>query len=916
MHDTAMEIGCLVMDRYSDLPKAKVLELGSYDVNGSLRGHAPKTTEYVGLDLEAGPGVDFVVEPGKPWPVEDDHFDLVLASSVFEHDPMFWLTFLQMVKKARTGGYIYISAPSNGSVHRYPEDHWRFYPDSGLALERWAVSQGEPVVLVESFTAGRKGDEWNDFVAVFRKGKGRQNLPRKFVHQQVRSFNILTWNKKELANPSTKTEDMLIIDEARAAIRELDEKVASLNWENNTNWDERQKAEQALLLTETRLSQEQAGHEASRKQLVELAGNLERQRTNVEAAEARAAEFQELAVSLRMARDELATQFEAHKQAAEQTLAEAATAKAAELEELANLHRQARAELAEELERQKGELERSTNELELSRSELEESKVATERALVEAAAATAAKAAEIEQLEAQHKAAQDALAEEIERQKAAAERALSEAAQAKAAEIEELAARHHEAQTALAEQIQHHQAAAAQALARLAESEASLDHLQAIKSALEEEVQRQQAALKESEDLKVRLAVAESTLAQRQEEIAQTRDELVGLRSAHDALRGERESLSIRLREADQWVFRLAADRKQLELEADRASRSIIKVETETRAEIARLSNKLASHEAEREGLVSRVTASESELDRLSALNADVAAELADATARLEALAGDRDTLLAQLDAAARKASGDAAEIADLKGELGEAHGRHQRLVADLNGRLRLIEEERDMLLGKLARVSREAEQRQDDIVLLTQMLSAAQTKDTPPSQELTARLRTTEEERDAAVKDFARANRLAAERSDEIATLTKLLDEAAAKGERAAKEAEARFTAAERERASVSADLAKTQREASERITEIVTLTRALEVSQLEIDTRQKNVDWLRDISRAIQSTPRWWSLLPKKEKRKRELRRLRNIGLFDSQAYLERYPDVLEAGMDPLDHYIIHGVNEGRSI
>lgn len=37
MHDTAMEIGCLVMNRYSDLPKAKVLELGSYDVNGSLR---------------------------------------------------------------------------------------------------------------------------------------------------------------------------------------------------------------------------------------------------------------------------------------------------------------------------------------------------------------------------------------------------------------------------------------------------------------------------------------------------------------------------------------------------------------------------------------------------------------------------------------------------------------------------------------------------------------------------------------------------------------------------------------------------------------------------------------------------------------------------------------------------------------
>jgi len=290
MHDTAMEIGCLVMNRYSDLPKAKVLELGSYDVNGSLRIYAPETTEYVGLDLEAGPGVDFVVEPGKPWPVEDDYFDLVLASSVFEHDPMFWLTFLQMVKKARTDGFIYVSAPSNGSVHRYPEDHWRFYPDSGLALERWAVSQGEPVVLVESFTAGRKGDEWNDFVAVFRKGKSRQSLPKKFVYQQVRSFNALTWNKKELINPSTKTEDMLIIDEIRTTVHELDEKFARVEWENQTNWNERQKAESELLLIGARLSQEQTGHEASRKQIIELSASLERHRIDLETAAARLSE--------------------------------------------------------------------------------------------------------------------------------------------------------------------------------------------------------------------------------------------------------------------------------------------------------------------------------------------------------------------------------------------------------------------------------------------------------------------------------------------------------------------------------------------------------------------------------------------------------------------------------------------------
>lgn len=902
MHDTAMEIGCLVMDRYSDLPKAKVLELGSYDVNGSLRSHAPKSTKYIGLDLEAGPGVDFVVEPGKPWPVEDDHFDLVLASSVFEHDPMFWLTFLQMVKKARTGGYIYISAPSNGSVHRYPEDHWRFYPDSGLALERWAVSQGEPVVLVESFTAGRKDDEWNDFVAVFRKGKGRQNLQKKFVHQQVRSFNALTWNKKELVNPSTKTEDMLIIDENRALIRELDEKVASLNWENNANWDARQKAEQALLLTETRLLQEQEGHGATRRELIELAGNLERQRTNVEAVEARAAELEEMAVSLRFARDELAKQFEAHKQTAEKSLDEAVAAKAAELEELASLHQQAQAELAQELERQKGELERSKRELEFSRSALEESKAATEQTLAEAAAATEAKVAEINSLAAQHQAALDSLAEEIEWQKAATDQALTEAALAKAAELEELAALHQQAQNALAEQVQQHQAAAEQAQARLAESEASLDRLQAVKRALEEEIQHQQAALEGSEDLKARLTLAESTLAQRQEEIAQTRDELMGLRSAHDTLRGERDSLAERVREADQWIFRLSAHRRQLELEAERANRSLAKAEADSRVEIVRLTNKLTMSDGERQSLAGRV--------------GEVESALAEANAQIGALAAERDALLTHLDR--------------VNQELGDERSRHERVVGDLGARLRSVEDERDTLMAKLAQVTRDADQRQSDIVALTKLLAAAEAKDTRPSEEVAARLRAAEDARDKAVMELASATRMAKVRSDEIAALTKLLEEAGKKEESAAKEADAlrvaaehaameadtRRLAAERARDGMSADLVKTQRQASERLTEIVTLTRALEVSQLEIDTRQKNVDWLRDISRAIQSAPRWWSLLPKKQRRVRELRRLRNIGLFDSQAYLKRYPDVLEAGMDPLDHYIFHGVNEGRSV
>jgi hypothetical protein len=34
----------------------------------------------------------------------------------------------------------------------------------------------------------------------------------------------------------------------------------------------------------------------------------------------------------------------------------------------------------------------------------------------------------------------------------------------------------------------------------------------------------------------------------------------------------------------------------------------------------------------------------------------------------------------------------------------------------------------------------------------------------------------------------------------------------------------------------------------------------------------------------------------------------------LFDAVFYLERYPDVRQAGMNPLSHYLLHGAAEGR--
>lgn len=215
MHDTAYRIGGLVMDTYLPATPAKILEIGALNVNGSLRDHSPRNAEYVGLDFEAGEGVDAVITGLGDWNVPDAHFDLVIASSVFEHDPFFWNTFVAMCCKTRPGGHVYVSAPSNGTIHRYPRDYWRFYPDAGLALEEWGRAGGLDLTLVESFVAEREADGWNDFCAVFRVGPDKDDLNRDFVHNKIRVTNAINWRSSIIVNPVEYPEDARLLRQSR-----------------------------------------------------------------------------------------------------------------------------------------------------------------------------------------------------------------------------------------------------------------------------------------------------------------------------------------------------------------------------------------------------------------------------------------------------------------------------------------------------------------------------------------------------------------------------------------------------------------------------------------------------------------------------------------------------------------------------
>jgi SAM-dependent methyltransferase len=97
----------------SIVANGKVIEIGSYDVNGSVRKIFQGAEEYVGVDLRTGPGVDLVAyghEVDRP----DDYFDFALSGECFEHDPHWSQTFQNMCRMTRAGGLVAFTCASRG----------------------------------------------------------------------------------------------------------------------------------------------------------------------------------------------------------------------------------------------------------------------------------------------------------------------------------------------------------------------------------------------------------------------------------------------------------------------------------------------------------------------------------------------------------------------------------------------------------------------------------------------------------------------------------------------------------------------------------------------------------------------------------------------------------------------------------
>ncbi|EIC23738.1 class I SAM-dependent methyltransferase [Thiorhodovibrio frisius] len=227
MHPSALETGRQFFETYWREDCHNILDIGSRDVNGTLRAVKPEGAAYLGVDLTPGPGVELVLQDPHRLPFDDASFDVVVSTSCLEHDPLFWLTFAEMARVVKPGGLIYINAPSNGNYHGYPFDHWRFYPDAGLALARWSERVGTPVALIESFIGKRVGaDPWADNVMVFARQPFAHPLPEPLLCDRLPgATNLRRGEAEALDRFQALPEDLRDLKQAQARSKALQEQL-------------------------------------------------------------------------------------------------------------------------------------------------------------------------------------------------------------------------------------------------------------------------------------------------------------------------------------------------------------------------------------------------------------------------------------------------------------------------------------------------------------------------------------------------------------------------------------------------------------------------------------------------------------------------------------------------------------------
>lgn len=172
-----------------DIKGKKILEVGSLDINGSVRPYIEtlKARKYIGIDIAMGPGVDEICDVKNI--IErygQESFDVVITTELLEHISD-WRKVINNFKDVITpNGIILITTRSCGfSYHGSPSDYWRFeeedmrYIFSDFIIEKLEKDPLEPGIFIKA----RKPQHFSKIEL------SNYALYSVVVHRKIRSIN-------------------------------------------------------------------------------------------------------------------------------------------------------------------------------------------------------------------------------------------------------------------------------------------------------------------------------------------------------------------------------------------------------------------------------------------------------------------------------------------------------------------------------------------------------------------------------------------------------------------------------------------------------------------------------------------------------------------------------------------------------
>ncbi len=114
-------------------PGVRILEIGSRNVTGGATRRPFSSAHYVGFDFYEGENVDVVGDAHKlsSYFGDDEKFDLIFSSAVFEHFHMPWIVAQEIQKLVKIGGYVFVETHFSSGAHERP---WNFFQFSDMGL--------------------------------------------------------------------------------------------------------------------------------------------------------------------------------------------------------------------------------------------------------------------------------------------------------------------------------------------------------------------------------------------------------------------------------------------------------------------------------------------------------------------------------------------------------------------------------------------------------------------------------------------------------------------------------------------------------------------------------------------------------------------------------------------------------------